>query len=126
MACNQLNDVPDLAIDDESYLGQQLSPQSQPADFFNRASDSLTANWSYDGGMDMFAPNFINMEPVQFGFADNISNPQSKQLFVNPFIGSSGISGFSIPMAEDNVSLSSVCPMLLCFRTKLINNNEGT
>lgn len=115
MACNQLNDVPDLAMDEEFYLSQQLSPQSRPADFFNRASDPLAANWSYDGGMDMFAPNFIDMEPVPFAFADSISNPESKQLFVNPFTGSSGISGFCIPMAEDTVSLSSVCPMLLFF-----------
>lgn len=124
MACNRLNDVPDLTMDEESYLSQQLSPQSRPADFFNGPSDSVAPNWSYDGGMDMFAPNFIDMEPVPLGFADNISNPQPKQLFVNPFTGPSGISGLCIPMAEDAVSLSSVCRMLPSFLTRLTSNDK--
>lgn len=110
MACNRSNEIPNLSMDEETYLNQQLSPQSRPADFFNRASDPsdpLAANWSYDSAIDMFALNPTDMEPVSFDFADNLTNLESKDLFADPFTGSSGISGFSIPMAEDAASLSS-------------------
>ena len=114
MACNRSNEIPNLSLDEETYLSQQLSPQSRPADFFNRPSDPtdpLAANWSYDSTIDMFALNPTDMSPVSFDFADNLTNLDSKDLFADPFTGSSGISGFSMPMAEDAASLSSVCDL---------------
>lgn len=125
MACNRSNEIPNLSMDEGSYLGQQLSPQSRPTDFFNRASDPLATNWSYDNAIDLFALNPTDMEPVSFDFADNLTNLESKDLFADPFAGSSGISGFSMPMAEDAASLSSVCPFhsLVCL-TKLTPRQE--
>jgi hypothetical protein len=111
-------------MDEGSYLSQQLSPQSRPTDYFNRASDPLAANWSYDGAIDLFALNPSDMEPVSFDFADNLTNLESKDLFADPFAGSSGISGFSMPMAEDAASLSSVCPFHTLRLTKLIISQE--
>ncbi|KOS40978.1 hypothetical protein ACN38_g8151 [Penicillium nordicum] len=103
MACNRSNEIPNLSIDQGTYLGQQLSPQSRPADFFERP-DPLAANWSYDNAIDLFSINPTDMEPVSFDFADNLTNLESKDLFNDPF-ASSGISGFSMP--EDAASLSS-------------------
>jgi hypothetical protein len=94
-------------MDEGSYLSQQLSPQSRPTEFFNRASDPLAANWSYDSAIDLFSLNPTEMEPVSFDFADSLTNLESKDLFADPFVGSSGISGFSMPMPEDAASLSS-------------------
>jgi hypothetical protein len=111
-------------MDEGSYLSQQLSPQSRPTDFFNRASDPLAANWNYDSAIDLFALNPADMEPVSFDFADSLTNLESKDLFADPFTGSSGISGFSMPMAEDAASLSSVCPFYFLHLTKLNPNQE--
>jgi hypothetical protein len=105
-------------MDEGSYLSQQLSPQSRPTEFFNRASDPLAANWSYDSAIDLFSLNPTEMEPVSFDFADSLTNLESKDLFADPFVGSSGISGFSMPMPEDAASLSSVCPFHIFFVTK--------
>jgi hypothetical protein len=107
MACNRSNEIPNLSIDQGTYLSQHLSPQSRPADFFERP-DPLAANWSYDNAIDLFSINPTDMEPVSFDFADSLTNLESKDLFNDPF-ASSGISGFTMPMAEDVASLSSVC-----------------
>lgn len=104
MACNRSNEIPNLCIDQGTYLSQHLSPQSRPADFFERP-DPLAANWSYDNAIDLFSINPSDMEPVSFDFADSLTNIESKDLFNDPF-ASSGISGFSMP--EDAASLSSV------------------
>lgn len=106
MACNRSNEIPNLSIDQGTYLSQHLSPQSRPADFFERP-DPLAANWSYDNAIDLFSINPADMEPVSFDFADSLTNLESKDLFNDPF-ASSGISGFSMP--EDAASLSSVRP----------------
>lgn len=106
MACNRSNEIPNLSIDQGTYLSQHLSPQSRPADFFERP-DPLAANWSYDNAIDLFSINPTDMEPVSFDFADSLTNLESKDLFNDPF-ASSGISGFSMP--EDAASLSSVRP----------------
>ncbi|KAJ5795794.1 transcriptional regulator family: Helix-loop-helix [Penicillium psychrosexuale] len=103
MACNRSNEIPNLCIDQGTYLSQHLSPQSRPADFFERP-DPLAANWSYDNAIDLFSINPTDMEPVSFDFADSLTNIESKDLFNDPF-ASSGISGFSMP--EDAASLSS-------------------
>ncbi|EKV06746.1 hypothetical protein PDIG_67800 [Penicillium digitatum PHI26] len=103
MACNRSNEIPNLSIDQGTYLSQHLSPQSRPADYFDRP-DPLAANWSYDNAIDLFSINPTDMEPVSFDFADSLTNLESKDLFSDPF-ASSGISGFSMP--EDAASLSS-------------------
>ncbi|KAJ5486890.1 hypothetical protein N7530_001190 [Penicillium desertorum] len=104
MACNRSNEIPNLSIDQGTYLSQHLSPQSRPADFFDRP-DPLAANWSYDNAIDLFSVNPADMEPVSFDFADSLTNLESKDLFNDPFAGS-GIGGFTMP--EDAASLSSV------------------
>jgi hypothetical protein len=103
MACNRSNEIPNLSIDQGTYLSQHLSPQSRPADFFDRP-DPLAANWSYDNAIDLFSVNPADMEPVSFDFADSLTNLESKDLFNDPFAGS-GIGGFTMP--EDAASLSS-------------------
>ncbi|KAG0159620.1 hypothetical protein PDIDSM_7142 [Penicillium digitatum] len=103
MACNRSNEIPNLSIDQGTYLSQHLSPQSRPADYFDRP-DPLAANWSYDNAIDLFSITPTDMEPVSFDFADSLTNLESKDLFSDPF-ASSGISGFSMP--EDAASLSS-------------------
>jgi hypothetical protein len=109
MACNRSNEIPNLSMDEGTYLSQQLnlSPQSRPVDFFK--PDPLAANWTYDSAIDLFALNSNDMESVPFDFADSLNDLDSKDLFVDPFAGSPEISGFSMPMPEDNASLSSVC-----------------
>lgn len=106
MACNRSNEITNLSMDQGTYLSQQLSPQSRPSDFFDKGPDPLAANWSYDNAIDLFALNPADMEPVSFDFADSLTNLESKDLFNDPF-ASSGISGFTMPMAEDAASLSS-------------------
>ena len=108
MACNRSNEIPSLSMDEGTYLSQQLSlsPQSRPVDFFK--PDPLAANWTYDNAIDLFALNSNDMESVPFDFS--LNDLDSKDLFVDPFAGSPEISGFSMPMPEDNASLSSVCP----------------
>ncbi|KAJ6091493.1 hypothetical protein N7467_003462 [Penicillium canescens] len=107
MACNRSNEIPNLSMDEGTYLSQQLnlSPQSRPVDFFK--PDPLAANWTYDSAIDLFALNSNDMESVPFDFADSLNDLDSKDLFVDPFAGSPEISGFSMPMPEDNASLSS-------------------
>jgi hypothetical protein len=111
MACNRSNEIPNLSMDEGTYLNQQLSlsPQSRPVDFFK--PDPLAANWTYDSAIDLFTLNSNDMESVPFDFADSMNDLDSKDLFVDPFAGSPEISGFSMPMPEDNASLSSVCPL---------------
>jgi hypothetical protein len=99
-----------LSLEDERYLNQQLSPQSRPMELFptTKASDPLPGNWSYDSAIDLFSLNPADMNPVSFDFADSLTNADSKDLFMDPFGTPTAISGFSMPTAEDTVSLSSV------------------
>lgn len=106
MACNRSNEITNLSMDQGTYLSQQLSPQSRPSDFFDKGPDPLAANWSYDNAIDLFSLNPADIEPVSFDFADSLTNLESKDLFSDPF--TSGISGYTMPMAEDANSLSSV------------------
>ncbi|OQD90027.1 hypothetical protein PENANT_c002G06182 [Penicillium antarcticum] len=107
MACNRSNEIPNLSMDEGTYLSQQLSlsPQSRPVDLFK--PDPLAANWTYDSAIDLFALNPNDMEAMPFDFADGMNDLDSKDLFVDPFAGSPEISGFSMPMPEDSGSLSS-------------------
>lgn len=100
----------DLSLEDERYLNQQLSPQSHPMELFptTKTSDPLPGNWSYDSAIDLFSLNPADMDPVSFDFGDSLTSPDSKDLFMDPFDTPTAISGFSMPTAEDNVSLSSV------------------
>lgn len=100
----------DLSLEDERYLNQQLSPQSRPMELFptTKTSDPLPDNWSYDSAIDLFSLNPADMEPVSFDFGDSLTSPDSKDLFMDPFGTPTAISGFSMPTAEDAVSLSSV------------------
>ncbi|KAJ5378063.1 uncharacterized protein N7496_005472 [Penicillium cataractarum] len=97
-----------LSLEDERYLNQQLSPQSRPMELFptTKASDPLPGNWSYDSAIDLFSLNPADMDPVSFDFAD-MTSADSKDLFMDPFGTPTAISGFSMPTAEDTVSLSS-------------------
>jgi hypothetical protein len=106
MACNRSNEISNLSIDQGTYLSQQLSPQSRPAEFFDRP-DPLAANWSYDNAIDMFALDPADMEPVAFDFPNNLTNVESKDMFIDPF-ATSGVSGFTMPMSEEETPLSSV------------------
>ncbi|KAJ5594654.1 uncharacterized protein N7459_000862 [Penicillium hispanicum] len=108
MAFDRSNPLSNLSLDDERYLNQPLSPQSRPMDLFPvKASDPLPGHWSYDSAIDLFSLNPVDMDPVSFDFADSLANPDSKDLFLDPFETPTGISGFSVPNAEDTVSLSS-------------------
>jgi hypothetical protein len=100
--------------DKKSYLNQQLSPQSRPMDLFpmTKASDPLPGNWSgnwyYDSAIDLFSLEPADMNPVSFDFADNLTNADSKKLFMDSFGTPTAISGLSMPTADDAVLPSSV------------------
>lgn len=99
-----------LSLEDERYLNQQLSPQSRPMELFppTKASDPLPGNWSYDSAIDLFSMNPADMDPVSFDFADSLTSADSRDLFMDPFGTPTAIGGFSIPTADDTISLSSV------------------
>jgi hypothetical protein len=107
MAFNQSNTLSTLALEEERYLNQDLSPQSRPMDMF-KGSDPLPGNWSYDSAIDLFSLNPADMDPVSFDLADNLTNADTKDLFMNPFGAPTAINGFTMPSTEDTVSLSSV------------------
>jgi hypothetical protein len=48
------------------------------------------------------------MDPVSLDFADNLTNADTKDLFMHPFGAPTAINGFTMPTSEDTVSLSSV------------------
>ncbi|KAJ5667797.1 uncharacterized protein N7477_006367 [Penicillium maclennaniae] len=98
--------LPTLSLEDERYFNQNLSPQSRPLDMC-KGSDLLPGNWSYDSAIDLFSLNPANMDPVAFDFTDNFTNADSKDLFVDPFGTPTVINGFTMPAADDTVSLSS-------------------
>ncbi|KAJ5885408.1 hypothetical protein N7495_009918 [Penicillium taxi] len=106
MAFNRSSTLSNLSIEDERYLSQ-LSPQSRPMDMFQKGSDPLPGNWNYDSAIDLFSLNPVDMDPVSFDFADTLTSTDSKDIFMDPFETPTAISGFSMPTAEDNVSLSS-------------------
>ncbi|KAJ5130063.1 uncharacterized protein N7515_006102 [Penicillium bovifimosum] len=105
MACNPSNELSGLSMDQGTYLSQQLSPQSRPADFFDRA-DPLAANWSYNNAIDMFALDPADMEPVSFDFPDSLTDVEPKSMFSDPF-ATSGVSGFTMPICEEETPVSS-------------------
>ncbi|OOQ83612.1 hypothetical protein PEBR_35711 [Penicillium brasilianum] len=98
-----------LSLEDERYLNQQLSPQSRPMELFPtaKASDPLPGNWSYDSAIDLFSLNPADMDPVSFDFADSLTSADSRDLFMDPFGTPTAIGGFSMPTADDTISLSS-------------------
>lgn len=126
MAFNRTG-LSNLSLEDERYLNQQLSPQSRPMEPFptTKASDSLPGNWSYDSAIDLFSLNPADMDPVSFDFADSLTSPDSKDLFMDPFGTPTAISGFSMPTAEDTVSLSSVRSQSLQFHHPTLNTNPS-
>jgi hypothetical protein len=74
-----------------------------------KGSDPLPGNWSYDSAIDLFTLNPSDMDPVSFEFSDNLVNSDTKDLFMDPFGTPTAINGFTMPAAEDTLSLSSVC-----------------
>lgn len=108
MPFSRSSTLPTLSLEDERYLNQDLSSQSRSVDMF-RGSDPLPGNWSYDSAIDLFALNPADMDPVSFEFSDNLGNADTKDLFLDPFGTPSAINGFTMPAAEDTLSLSSVC-----------------
>lgn len=107
MAFNRPNTLSTLSLEDERYLNQNLSPQSRPMDMF-KGSDPLPGNWNYDSAIDLFSLNPADMDTVSFDFADSLTNADTKDLFIDPFGTPNATDGFTMPVAEDTVSLSSV------------------
>lgn len=107
MTFNRPNTISTLTLEDERYLNQDLSPQSRRMDMF-KASDPLPGNWSYDSAIDLFSLNAADIDPVSFDFADSLTTADTKDLFMDPFGTATAIDGFTMPIAEDAVSLSSV------------------
>lgn len=97
---------------DEKYLNQQLSSTTRPMDLFSvnkvEGADTLAGNWSYDSATDLFSLNPAGMDPMSLGFADSLTNTDTKDLFMDPLGPSTTNNGFTMPAAEDTVSLSSV------------------
>ncbi|KAJ5364950.1 uncharacterized protein N7496_010663 [Penicillium cataractarum] len=93
-----------LSLDNESFLDQQVSPQSRLMELFptTKASDPLPGDWSYDSAVDLFFLNLADMDPVSFNFGDMTAADSMDSSGIPAAIG-----GFSMPTAEDTVSLSS-------------------
>ncbi|KAJ5118364.1 hypothetical protein N7448_010072 [Penicillium atrosanguineum] len=106
MPFNRSSTLPTLSLEDERYLNQDLSPQSRPMDIF-KGCDPVPGNWSYDSAIDLFSLNPADMDPVSFDFSDNLTNEDTKDLFIDPFRTPTAINGFTMPTADDTVSLSS-------------------
>ncbi|KAJ5198580.1 uncharacterized protein N7498_007697 [Penicillium cinerascens] len=106
MAFNRPNTLSTLTLEDERYLNQDLSPQSRPMDMF-KGSELLPGNWTYGCAIDLFSLNATDMDPVSFDFASSLTTADTKDLFMNPFGTTTAIDGFTMPIAEDAVSLSS-------------------
>ncbi|KAJ5110437.1 hypothetical protein N7532_000972 [Penicillium argentinense] len=106
-AFSRPNPMSTLTAEDERYLNQQISPQSRPMDLYgSKASDPLPVNWAYDSGIDLFSVNPADMDPTAFDFSE-MTNADTKDLFMDPFGTPTGISGFTMPTADDAVSPTS-------------------
>lgn len=70
-----------------------------------KATDPLPVNWTYDSAIDLFSVNPADMD--SFDFSD-MTNTDTKDLFMDPFGTPTAIGGFTMPTAEDAVSPSSV------------------
>lgn len=103
-----------MSPDDEQCFNQalspELSPHSRPMDFFpyTKASETFPANWSYDGAMDLFPLDPVDLNTLGFDFANGVPDADSKDLFMDPFNPSTTIGGLSMPTADDAHSVSSV------------------
>lgn len=94
-------------MNSDRFLDGQISPQSRPVDLFSDSKTiDLPDNWSYDSTIDLFSMN-PDIDNTAFDFSD-LTTADTKDLFMDPFDTPSGINGFSMPAAEDTVSLSSV------------------
>ncbi|KAI2786892.1 hypothetical protein POX_g09288 [Penicillium oxalicum] len=102
-----------MSPDDEQCFNQalspELSPHSRPMDFFpyTKASETFPANWSYDGAMDLFPLDPVDLNTLGFDFANGVPDADSKDLFMDPFNPSTTIGGLSMPTADDAHSVSS-------------------
>ncbi|KAJ5219636.1 hypothetical protein N7468_008840 [Penicillium chermesinum] len=106
MPFSQSNTLPDMPMASDRYLEDQISPSSRPLDLFDtKTNEPLPANWSYDNTLDLFSMN-TDIDGTAFDFAD-LTTADTKDLFMDPFSSSSAINGYSMPVAEDTVSLSS-------------------
>lgn len=89
----------------DKFLEADISPQSRPMDMFDKTNDPLPGNWSYDSTIDLFSLN-TDIDGAAFDFSD-LTTADTKDLFMDPF-SPAAINGFSMPAADDTVSLSSV------------------
>lgn len=114
---------------EDEYLDQQLSPTTRPMDLFSvnkGPADPLAGNWSYDSAIDLFSLAPADMDPMSFDFADGLANTDTKDLFMDPFGSSTTINGFTMPAAEDTVSLSSVRHSPPTIQTRLTPRRTST
>lgn len=115
---------------DDKYLNQQVSSLSRPMDLFpvnkGPGADPLAGDWSYDSAVDLFSLNPADMDQNSFDFADGLANTDSKGLFMDSFSSSTAINGFTMPTAEDTVSLSSVRTPIAVIRAELTSPRTWT
>jgi hypothetical protein len=101
-----------LPRQDEEYLtSQTMSPQPRPVGFFpvtKELFDPLPNNLTCDSAIDLSALNFTAMDPLSFDVSDKLAGIGSKDFFNGPFAIPAGINGFTLPVAEDSPSVSSV------------------
>lgn len=97
-----------LTAEDERYLNQQLSPEARPMEMFpgTKTNDPLPVNWAYDSAIDLFSVNPADMDPVSFDFSE-MTNADTKDLFMDPFGTPTAINGFSMPTTDEAISPSS-------------------
>ncbi|KAF7715468.1 Basic-region helix-loop-helix (bHLH) transcription factor [Penicillium ucsense] len=100
--------------EDEQYFNQTLSPEmsphSRPMDYFpfTKEPQDFPANWAYDGTMDMFPLDPVDMNVLGFPeYVDGVNDVESNGLFMDPFNASTAIGGLSMPTADDAHSISS-------------------
>ncbi|KAJ5979620.1 hypothetical protein N7481_006918 [Penicillium waksmanii] len=107
-AFSRPNPMSTLTAEDERYLNQQLSPQTRPMEMFpgTKGTDPLPVNWTYDSAIDLFSVNPADMDPVSFDFSE-MTNADTKDLFMDPFGTPTAINGFTMPAGDDAISPSS-------------------
>lgn len=107
-AFSRPNPMSTLTAEDERYLNQQLSPEARPMEMFpgTKTNDPLPVNWAYDSAIDLFSVNPADMDPVSFDFSE-MTNADTKDLFMDPFGTPTAINGFSMPTTDEAISPSS-------------------
>lgn len=107
-AFSRPNPMSTLTAEDERYLNQQLSPDARPMEMFpgTKTNDPLPVNWAYDSAIDLFSVNPADMDPVSFDFSE-MTNADTKDLFMDPFGTPTAINGFSMPTTDEAISPSS-------------------